>query len=169
MGVVSSSRLFSYGVGGSGGDQILFDEQNPYLGQETGWNLFLNLRLFSRLQSRINVRTNKFVNTNTDGNIAFDVNIFRALTTYQFSKRLQFRNISEYNSLQRSLGLNFLFTYRINAGTVFYFGYDDRYRQADRIDWDLNSDSLSDPFFQSNHRVRTNRAIFTKLQYLFRF
>ncbi len=169
MGVVSSSRLFSYGVGGSGGDQIFFDEQNPYLGQETGWNVFLNLRLFSRLQSRINVRTNKFVNTNTDGNIAFDVNIFRALTTYQFSKRLQFRNISEYNSLQRSLGLNFLFTYRINAGTVFYFGYDDRYRQANRIDWDLNSDSLSDPFFQSNHRVRTNRAIFTKLQYLFRF
>ena len=63
----------------------------------------------------------------------FDVQIYRALTTYQFSNRLLFRNISEYNTLDGTLDLNFLLTYRVNAGTVFYAGYDDHYQQADLI------------------------------------
>ncbi len=46
------------------------------------------------------------------------------------------------------------FTYRVNAGTVFFFGYDDHYQQEDKID-----DTL---FFSSDFR-RTNRAVFTKV------
>ena len=53
------------------------------------------------------------------------VSCFRALSTYQFTERFLFRNISEYNTFDKTLGLNFLFTYRVNAGTVFYIGYDD--------------------------------------------
>ena len=53
-----------------------------------------------------------------------------------------------------------MLTYRVNAGTAFYFGYDDHYRQADRFD--------EDRYFTTGLR-RTNRAIVTKLQYLFRY
>lgn len=70
------------------------------------------------------------------------------------------RNISEYNTFDRTLAANFLFTYRVNAGTVFYVGYDDHYQQGAKID------SL---FFTGTEYQRTNRAIFTKLQYLFRY
>ena len=82
--------------------------------------------------------------------------------------RFLFRNISEYNSLDKKLGLNALFTYRINAGTVFYAGYDDRLRQASHIDLDLNGDGITERPWQSSAFRHENRAIFVKFQYLFR-
>ena len=95
--------------------------------------------------------------------------IVRALTTWQFSNRLLARNISEYNTFDRQFDLNVLFTYRVNAGTVFYAGYDDHYQQADRVDWDFDPDERTDRLFYSTEYRRTNRAIFLKVQYLFRY
>ena len=63
-----------------------------------------------------------------------------------------------------------LFTYRVNSGTVFFFGYDDRYQQGDLI-----LDDGNDPAYFGNQElfttdlVRTNRAFFTKISYLFRY
>ena len=98
----------------------------------------------------------------------FDVNIFRTHTTYQFTDRFLLRNISEFNSFDQKLSLNFLVTYRVNAGTVFYAGYDDHYLQADHIMRDLDGNGIDDRIFQSTALRRTNRALFVKLQYLFR-
>ena len=53
-------------------------------------------------------------------------------------------------------------TYRINAGTVFFFGYDDHYQQFDRFE------QMGDELLLRRDLQRTNRAVFTKLQYLFR-
>ena len=61
-----------------------------------------------------------------------------------------------------------LFTYRINAGTVFYIGYDDHYRQADELYGDRDGDGFDERLFFTSDLRRTNRAIFTKLRYLFR-
>ena len=166
---VSKIRQFSFGVGGNGGDQIFFDPEQPYLGHDTGWRVFLNLRPVPRLESRINVDTNRFIDVRNSDQLVFDVNIFRALTTYQFTDRFLLRNISEYNSFDQKLSLNLLFTYRVNAGTAFYIGYDDRYQQADHIMRDLDGNGIDDRFFQSTALRRTNRAFFTKLQYLFRY
>ena len=102
-------------MGGSGGDQIFYDEERPYLGRDTGWNVFLNLRPVPRLESRINVDTNRFIDVGSNDLLVFDVNIFRTLTTFQFTDRFLFRNISEYNSFDQRLSLNFLLTYRVNA------------------------------------------------------
>ncbi len=169
FGVVSKMRQVSFGLGGNGGDQIFFDEEHPYLGHDTGWNVFLNLRPVPRLESRINVDTNRFIDVRNRDLLVFDVNIFRTLTTYQFTDRFLFRNISEYNSFDQRLSLNFLLTYRVNAGTAFYVGYDDRYQQADHIVRDLDGNGIDDRFFHSTALRRTNRAFFTKLQYLFRY
>ena len=170
MGVISASRAYSFGVGADGGDQIFFDPDNPYLGQDKGWNIFFNVRAFPRWQSRVFVNTNRFVDVRNAETLVFDVNIFRSQTTYQFTDRLLFRNISEFNSFDQKLSLNFLLTYRVNAGTVFYVGYDDHYRQADLIERDVDGDGLDDRFFPATTALRrTNRAIFTKLQYLFRY
>ena len=54
---------------------------------------------------------------------------------------------------------NILLTYRVNSGTVFYLGYDDRYKDGNAV----NAQIFSDPTYR-----RTNRAVFTKIQYLFR-
>jgi hypothetical protein len=49
---------------------------------------------------------------------------------------------------------------RVSAGTVFFLGFDTRYRHGDQI---------NSAVFPTDAYMRTNRAIFTKLQYLFRY
>ena len=99
----------------------------------------------------------------------FNVEIYRTQSVLTFTDRLLMRNITEYNTFTDDLDFNVLFTYRINAGTVFYFGYDDHYRQADQLEGDLDGDGIDEQLFFSDELRRTNRAIFTKLRYLFRY
>ena len=169
FGRVDTSRRVGLSVEYRRGDQIRFvDRGQPFLGHEYGISASINLRPVPRFRSAINVTTNRFTSP-VRGAEGFDVRIFRALTTYQFTPRLLFRNITEYDTSEGALDLNFLLTYRVNAGTVFYAGYDDHYRQADRIElgpaaWeDIGGRRLPE------RRLRTNRAVFLKVQYLFRY
>jgi hypothetical protein len=155
---IATSRRVTFSAGASRGDQIRFVE-NPYLGLGTAWELSATLKPVSRFQSDLTVTTSRFVDTRI-GYEEFDVKIARVLATYQFTDRLLVRNITEHNTFDKTFGQNLLLTYRVNAGTVFFLGYDDRYRHGDRINPAL--------FPGSDYR-RTNRAIFTKLQYLLRY
>jgi hypothetical protein len=100
----------------------------------------------------------QFVNRIENAEV-FDVKIFRTRTTFQLSRRLLLRHIAEHNTQAVSVGNNLLLTYRINAGTVVFLGYDDRYQRGTRIDNTL---------FPFTRLQRTNRAVFTKVSYLFR-
>ena len=172
-GNVSSSRLFSFGGGFSWGDEVYFDSANPFLGRESGFRMFASIRPVSRFSTSINLNTSRFTDPNgffipgiNDGEVdengqIFNVNIFRALSTYQFTDRLLFRNITEFNTYDETVGLNFLVTYRVNSGTVFYVGYDDHYRQRRQFE--------DDEIFPGSGYQQTNRAVFTKFQYLFRY
>ena len=86
---------------------------------------------------------------------------------YNYDELLQDENLG--------LGINFnfarniRFSYRVDAGTVFFVGYDDHFQQADLIEGDRDGDGLEEQlFFTTGHR-RTNRAMFVKLQYLLRY
>ena len=164
-----STTRYGVGVGLNRGGEIFYDADNPFLGHETSLFSFISLRPMPRLQSDVNVNTSRFTDRRNGGAEVFDVKIFRALSTYQFTERFLFRNISEYNTFDKTLGLNLLLTYRVNAGTVFYFGYDDHHQQADLIERDRDGDGVLDRLFHTTERKRTNRAVFLKLQYLFRY
>ncbi len=161
-GNVSTSRLISFGGGFNWGEQVRFSG-TPFLGDSTSGNMFMMLRPLSRLQSSINVNTSRLVDP-FDQTDVFDVKIFRASTTYQFTDRLLLRNIMEHNTFSGTLGANLLVTYRVNSGTVFFIGYDDRYRQGDLI-----FDDDDEPLYFTTDFQRTNRAFFTKISYLFRY
>ncbi len=173
FGNMNTFRAISFGGGFDWGDEIYFDAAHPFLGRETALRMFINVRPVSRFASNINITTSRFTDPNgffipglnegerDDNGVIFNVNIFRALSTYQFTDRLLFRNITEFNTYDQTLGLNFLFTYRVNSGTAFYIGYDDHYRQREQFDDQVN---ITGTGFQ-----QTNRAIFTKFQYLFRY
>ena len=170
FGRVDTSRRVGVSLEYRRGEQIRFDEEAPYLGRERGITASINLRPVPRLRSAVAITTNRFTDPRRGGRAVFDVRIYRALTTYQFSNRLLFRNISEYHSLDGTLDLNFLLTYRVNAGTVFYAGYDDHYQQADRIEGDLlDWYDVGGGRLRTTGGQRTNRAVFLKLQYLFRY
>ena len=159
-GNVRTSRRVSFGGQVNTGNEIFFVD-NPFLGTGTDVELNLTLRPSSRLQSEVTLDTRQFIDVRdgVDEEI-LDVKIWRTFTTYQFTGRLVLRNILEYNTFDRRLLANILGTYRVNAGTVFFVGYDARYDQGNRFD---------DQLFPDTSLLRTNHAIFTKLQYLFRF
>ena len=161
-GNVNTSQVVSLGGRFNWGDEIRYGTA-PILGNGSDVNLFVNLRPYSRLQTRLNMNTSRLVDP-IDRSEVFDVKIYRALTTYQFTDRLVLRNILEHNTFRRTLGANLLITYRVNSGTVFFIGYDDRYRQGDLI---LDDDDA--PVFLTTDMLRTNRAFFTKISYLFRY
>ena len=159
---VATSRQVSVGGNMSWGDEIFFDSVSPFLGRGTEFGLELSLRPIARLQSQINIDTSRLRDLRSGDIEVFDIKLFRALTTYQFTERLLLRNITDFNTFDDTVGVNFLATYRINAGTVFFLGYDDRYQQREMFD------QMDDELLLRRDLQRTNRAIFTKLQYLFR-
>ena len=161
---ISTSRLFSLGGSYRWGDEIYYiDRRNPYLGRGNSASMSATIRPYPRWSSQLNLVTSRFFDVRNGSHEVFNVQVLRALSTFTFTDRLLLRNITEYNSFRGTLGTNLLFTYRVNALTVFYVGYDDHYRQEDLIDV---HDSR---FFQSTAMRRTNRAFFTKLRILFRY
>ncbi|MYD71360.1 MAG: hypothetical protein F4W89_11550 [Acidobacteria bacterium] len=174
FGRVSTSSRFSIGGFYQYGDEVRYQE-NPFLGHGGSGGMFLTLRPVPRFQSQININSSRLfdprIDPRNDDPLIFDVTIVRALSTYQFTDRLALRNIAEFNTLQKTAGLNLLVSYRVNAGTVFYVGYDDRYRQGSLIVGDdIDGDGIQDYLFPSVTTLqRTNRAFFTKFQYLFRY
>lgn len=154
---VASGRTFSVYGGFNGGDGILFSD-NPYVGRNIVGNINFSVRAHSRMRIELNNIFSQFVNRAQNSEV-FDVKIFRTRTTFQLSRRFLLRHIAEHNTQAVSVGNNLLFTYRINAGTVVFVGYDDRFQRGTRIDNTL---------FPFTSLQRTNRAVFTKLSYLFR-
>ena len=149
-----------------GGDQIFYDSVDPYLGREVGSSFRVTMRPASSLQANLSLTTSNFTDPRNNDAQVFNIKITRLQTTYQFTDRFLVRNITEYDTFDTQFDFNLLFTYRVNGGTVFYVGYDDHYRQERFID---GLDPIEDQLFLSDEFRRTNRAIFTKLQYLFRY
>ena len=162
---ISTSRLFSLGGSFRWGDEIYYiDRRNPVSGtRQQRVAVRHHPAVSAVVSSQLDLVTSRFFDVRNGSHPVFDVQVLRALSTFTFTDRLLLRNITEYNSFRGMLGTNLLFTYRINALTVFYVGYDDHYRQEDLIDV---HDSR---FFQSTAFRRTNRALFTKLRILFRY
>ena len=155
---INTSRRFSLFYGIDWGEQIRFIE-NPFLGRMFDYNISLTLLPTSRLNTQFGLDTARFSDMHT-GELVFDVKILRAFTTYQFTDRLMVRNILEHNTGNGKVGINLLFTYRVNAGTAFYIGYDDRLQEGIYLDRER---------FYNRDLQRQQRAFFTKLQYLFRY
>ena len=153
-----SSRIFSVNVSANQGDGVFFGD-NPFLGRSVDGTVSLYFRPTSRLRTELRTVFSRFTNPADDAEV-FDVKIYRWRATYQVTDRLLFRHILEHNTLSGTLGNNVLMTYRVNAGTVAFLGYDDRYQQGDLI---------TDAFFPTAGLKRTNRAFFTKIAYLFRY
>ena len=156
---VDTFRAVSFGLRLSTGDHIRYID-DPYLGAQTNINASMRLRLLSRLQSAIQFNNSRFVDPRSAETV-FNVHIIRATSTYQFTSRWLVRNILTYDSSAEAVGVNLLGTYRVNAGTAFFVGYDDHYGRPV-----LQEDPL---LYSFDRWERTNRAVFAKIQVLVRY
>ena len=166
-GNVNTSRSYSFGGNFSVGDQIYY--LGPSIGHQVNWSVNSTLRPLDRLQTRLSLNSRRLTDPSNGDAELFDVTIIRSTTNVQFTERLGMRNITEWNTQDETFDFNLVFNYRINAGTVFFLGYDDHYQQADLIEGDGDGDGLQEQLFFTEGLRRTSRAIFVKLQYLLRY
>jgi hypothetical protein len=165
---VNTSRSYQVGANLSVGDAVRYGA-NPFLASSVSWGLNATLRPISRIQTTLNLNSSRLTDPRNGDSEEFDVKILRSRTDIQFTDRIGLRNIAEWNTLDETLDLNVLLNYRVNAGTVFYVGYDDHHMQADLIEGDRDGDGIDEQLFFSDELRRTNRALFVKLQYLIRY
>lgn len=109
-------------VSRSFGNSIYYSS-TPYLGYKTSWSARLNLKPLTNLRFLTTYTNNAFYKTR-GGERVYRVNIISERISFQFSKPLSVRVITDYNDYYKKLFINFLISYELNPGTVFYIGMD---------------------------------------------
>lgn len=132
------------------GQSIFYDPDDPFLGWNNIYVLYLNAKPSKRLQLTVSLSKQTFWGKR-GGEQVFDYNVIRQKTTYQISKTLSLRVIVDYNHFYKEVYGSFLFSYILKPGTVFFFGIDNNLAKDD---------------FEKY--TRTNYSIFVKFSYWWR-
>ena len=61
----------------------------------------------------------------------YKINIISQRISYQLSRHLSIRLITDYNDYYKDIYTSLLLSYELRPGTVFYFGIDDNQEQDD--------------------------------------
>lgn len=96
----------------------------------------------------------------SDGIKIYDYLISRAKITYQVNRYLFFRTIGEYNSFREELLIDLLASFTYIPGTVLHIGYGSLF---DKTTWNGTDYEPAERFLE------TNRGLFIKASYLYRF
>jgi len=127
-----SSEPFSWlnaSISFSLGDGIYYSE-DPYLGYKISRGGWLTLKPLSNLRLFYNFKNEKFFKSR-GGEKVYTINIISQRISYQLSRPLSLRLITDYNDYDKKLYLNLLFSYIYRPGTVFYFGIEDNQEKDD--------------------------------------
>ena len=133
--------------------KFIYRDDPPELGTGHNINVSATVKPTTRLLLDLSYSRARLTSTATKA-LLYDGYILRANSTYQFTRELFLRLITEYNHFGRSVNVYPLLSYKLNPFTIFYAGatYDGR-------DFD---DS------RRNNFVQTRRQFFVKFQYLIR-
>jgi hypothetical protein len=111
----------------------------------------IDLEPFSRLKTSFSWSTAKLnaINSNTE---FYKGHIFRNITTFQFTRKLFLREITQYNTFNKLFNIYPLISYKFNPFTMFCAGMTQDYVNYDQTDYNFRT---------------TGYQYFVKLQYLF--
>ena len=118
-------------------------------------------------------RLGKLASIDVPSGTVFNNHLFRTKINYQFTRALSVRAIVDYDAtlpnpslvdLDRSkrITIDVLFTYLLNPGTAIYAGYSN---QRENLSLDRQASLLR----TNSPGLTTQRQIFIKMSYLFRF
>lgn len=111
------------------GDGIYYAE-NPYLGYQTSYGFRLTIKPLTNLRFFYNVSNNKFFEER-GGERVYNINIISQRISFQISRTLSLRLITDYNDYNKELYNSLLLSWELRPGTVFYLGIDDNQEQDD--------------------------------------
>lgn len=149
---ISTSGYFETGTG------VNFDENRPELGKSFNSEVNLTFKPITPLSSEfLWLRSN--LSSRTGGERLFAQDIYRNRTVYQFNRFNAVRSIIDYDTLERRVGLSFLYSYTPRPNSALYIGYGDAlYNGFDPL-YGIRQPGL----------VRQSRSLFAKISYNFRF
>jgi hypothetical protein len=142
------------------GTSIYYDRDNPFSGDSRNYSIEVTLQPWAKLNQYI-AFDKAILNRSSTGDRVYSIDIINLKTTYQFSNHFFVRAIERYDSSRRQVMIDLLASYEPVPGTVAYAGYGAMF---ERQDWDGTQ-------FVSGTRdyVNTQRSLFFKLSYLYRF
>ena len=149
------SELIQLGFGLETGRDIARFIDTPEVGQSLEFEMFASLRPGQRLAIQPFFTYSRLRDKNS-GEDYFSGFITRARLKYQFSRRFFMRTVVQYNDFNKSLEVDPLITYKINAFTALHAGSTHDFDQYTR-------QHTSSKYFHQR-----NRQVFFKFQYLFR-
>ncbi len=114
-------------VNTSFGDGIYYSAA-PYLGYKTSYSLRLTLKPLTNLRLFFTVSNNKFFEQR-GGERVYNINIISQRLSFQISRTLSLRLITDYNDYHKDLYNSILLSWELRPGTVFYLGLDDNQEQ----------------------------------------
>ncbi len=140
------------------GTGVNFNPSRPEIGKMLNGELYITLRPLAKLNSEF-LWLKSSLKSRADGESLFAQDIYRNRTIYQFNRFNSARSIVDYDTLQRRIGLSFLYAYTPRPNTAAFVGYGDALFNGIEP---LNGQRQSGLFRQS-------RSLFAKFSYNLRF
>jgi hypothetical protein len=159
----SNAQLFRWlraYANASAGFATFYDPAAPYQGRSTDVSSGFTVQPSGRFSEGIDFERVAFDREST-GNRVYTVHILNTKTAYQFTSHFFLRGIAQFDSSRSQVLTDFLASYELRPGTVFYAGYGSLIEQrAFRNDgWETGTGRYQ----------TTRRGLFLKASYLYRF
>jgi len=138
-----------------------YDEDDLFQGDETRLTLQSTLTPSDRFSTTLDLTHQEF-NRRSDETREWRYQLYRSTINYQPSKVLLFRTILEYNAYRDRLTTDLLASFNYFPGTVVHLGYGSIYR---KWAWDAPVNDYVD----NSEFIETNRSLFLKVSYNYRF
>lgn len=111
----------------SAGDSIYYSD-DPYLGYKSSIGVRTTLKPLSNLRIYYSLNNDTF-SKSKGGERVYRINIFSQRISYQLTRTISFRLITDYNDYYKDLYNSLLLSYQYRPGTVFFLGMDDNREQ----------------------------------------
>ena len=162
------SAMLSGGMWAAIGQSMVRDSEDPRLGNQRTLEFWGTLKPTSRLSLSLTLQSYNMTETKSHwspetgerihaGDEIYDVYIGRARLSYQFTRNLFFRVVTQYVDSDDLFEVDPLLSYKLNPFTVFFLGSSYNFMQFD-----------SKIPGQAPAYTQTERTYFIKFQYLFR-
>jgi hypothetical protein len=161
--VQSNAQLFrwlSLYANASAGFATFYDPVVPYQGRSNDVSTGFTLQPSGRLSESIDFQRVAFDRESTGARV-YTVHILNSKTAYQFTSHFFLRAIAQFDSSRSQVLTDFLSSYELRPGTVFYAGWGSLIEQRDY---------RNDAWETGAGRYQTvRRGLFLKASYLYRF
>jgi hypothetical protein len=153
-------RQLSFYANARSGYATFYDPATPYQGKSTDVSTGITYQPTGQFSESIDFERVAFNRASTDEHV-YTVRILNTKTTYQFTRHFFLRAIIQFDSSKYQVLTDFLSSYELRPGTVFYAGYGSLIEQRDYRD---------DLWINGTGRYQTvRRGLFLKASYLHRF